>query len=84
MRLAEICRDDLLPVATLLAQEAQVCADVAAELEGQWDNECQNLVAFSLASGIAQLLHLQRACLMECMATEGVVYVGQPATSSAP
>ena len=82
MRLAQICRDDLLPVATLLAQEAQVCADVSAELAGGWDNESQNLVAFSMASGIAQILHLQRACLLECMATEGVVYVGQPATSS--
>ena len=82
MALADICRDHLLPIAATLAQEAQVCADMSAELEGQWDNECQNLVAFSLASGIAQILHLQRACLMETLSADGVVYVGQPATSS--
>lgn len=80
MRLADICRDDLLPVAATLAQEAEVCAAMCEELDGQWNNECSVLMSFTLSSGIAQILHLQRACLLECMAAEGVVYVGQPVT----
>ena len=77
MRLADICRDDLLPVAATLAQEAEVCAAVSDELQGQWNNETSALVAFTYASGIAQLLHAQRALLLETLSTEGVFHVMQ-------
>ena len=85
MRLADVCRDDLLPLAAVLAQEVELCAAMADELQGQWNNETNALLCCTLAGGIAQILQLQRACLIESLNTEGVVYVSsidaQPETT---
>lgn len=70
MRLEATFREDLLPVAATLSQEAELCAVIAGELNGGWDNETSALVSFTMASGIAQVLHAQRALLLEVLNTE--------------
>ena len=70
MPLEAIFRDDLLPIATTLADEAQLCCAIATEADGKWSQETSELVAFTLSSGMAQILHAQRAILLEVFQTE--------------
>ena len=70
MRLEATFREDLLPVAATLSQEVELCAVIAEELNGGWHNEASALVAFTMASGIAQVLHAQRALLLEVLDAE--------------
>lgn len=70
MTLANTCRDDLLPIAETISQEIELCCAMAEELNGQWNNETNQLLAFTLSSGISQLLHLQRAIQLEILEAE--------------
>lgn len=70
MTLEAAFREDLLPVAATLSQEAEVCCAVTAEIAGQWTQETSKLVAFTYSSGIAQVLHAQRALLLEILDAE--------------
>ena len=70
MSLQSVFQDDLLPIASTIAQEIELCCLMADEVQGQWNNETNALLSFTLASGVAQLLHLQRACLLETLQSE--------------
>lgn len=67
MPLTSAFAQDLEPIAATLAQEAVICAALASEQDGCWEEGSERLVAFSYASGISQLLHCQRALLLEIL-----------------
>ena len=69
MDLGAACRE-LEPIAAVLVAEADLCAQIAAGVGGQWDNELQQLTAVSMAGGIAQIYQLLRPLQMEAIAME--------------
>ncbi len=70
MTLADVCSQDLEPIAGTLAKEAQICAVLASQQLETWDPEASQLIANTYSSGISQLLHFQRALLLEAIAME--------------
>lgn len=70
MSLQSVFQNDLLPIASTIAQEIELCCLMADEVQGRWNHETNALLSFTLASGIAQTLHLQRACLLEVLEAE--------------
>jgi hypothetical protein len=69
MDLGAACKQ-LLPISAVLVAEADLCAQIAAGVEGEWDNELQQLTAVSFAGGIAQIYQMLRPLQMECLALE--------------
>ena len=59
MALEDACKQ-LMPISAVLVAEADLCAQIAAGVDGQWDNELQQLTAVSMAGGIAQIYQLLR------------------------
>ena len=70
MNLAAACSQDLEPIAATLFKESQICAVLASEQGDAWEEDSERLVAFTYSSGISQVLHLQRALLLEAIAME--------------
>ena len=70
MHLAAVCRTDLEPIAATLAKESVICAVLASEQGETWDPEASQLIANTYSSGLSQVLHLQRALLLEALALE--------------
>ena len=69
MALEDACRE-LEPIAAVLVAEADLCAQIAAGVDGGWDNELSTLSARTMASGIAQWATLLRPLQMEAIAME--------------
>lgn len=67
MLLASAFAQDLEPIAATLAQETVICASLASEQNGCWEEGSERLVAFTYSSGIAQILHAQRCLLLETL-----------------
>lgn len=67
MPLTSAFAQDLEPIAATLAQEAVICAVLASEQDGCWEEDSERLVAFTYSSGIAQILHAQRCLLLETL-----------------
>ena len=70
MHLAAVCSQDLEPIAATLFKEAQICATLASQQLETWDPEASQLIANTYSSGLSQVLHLQRALLLEALALE--------------
>ena len=70
MPLGDTLRRDLLPIAETIAKEAALSSELAKTLEQHWTPEHESLVAFTLASGISQLLHFERLLRLECLEQE--------------
>ena len=69
MHLAAAC-SDLENIAATLFKESVICAVLASEQGDAWEEDSERLVAFTYSSGISQVLHLQRALLLEAIAME--------------
>ena len=84
MTLPAILRE-LAATADLIAREAELCERLGQSIKGAYNNEQQKLVACTYASGIAQILHCQRALLGEVLDVEMAAArsaVGMRATSN--
>ena len=69
MDLGAACRE-LEPIAAVLTAEADLCAQIAAGVNGQWDNELTMLTARTMSAGIAQLSQLLPVLTCEAIAME--------------
>ena len=69
MPLAAAC-SDLENIAATLFKEAQICATLASEQGDAWEEDSERLVAFTYSSGISQLIHFQRALMLEALNLE--------------
>ena len=69
MPLAAAC-SDLENIAATLFKESEICAVLASQQLETWDPEAEQLIANTYSSGMSQVLHLQRALLLEALALE--------------
>ena len=70
MTLASVCSQDLEPVAATIAKEAVICATLASQQGDAWEEDSERMVAFTYSSGVGQLIHFQRALLLEALDLE--------------
>ena len=70
MTLAAVCSQDLEPIAATLAKESMICAVLASQQCEVWEEDSERLVAFTYSSGLSQLIHFQRALLLEALDLE--------------
>jgi hypothetical protein len=69
MHLAAAC-SDLEPIAATIAKESVICAVLASQQLETWDPEASQLIANTYSSGLSQVLHFQRALMLEALALE--------------
>ncbi len=70
MTLADAFCKDLSPIAGAIHKEAVLCAQLASEQAGFWEEDSERMVSFTYASGVGQIIHLQRALLLEALDLE--------------
>jgi hypothetical protein len=62
--------EQLEPIAAVLVAEADLCSQIAAGVDGQWDNELSVLTARTMSAGIAQLYQLLPVLTCEAIELE--------------
>ena len=70
MTFQDACSQDLEPFAATIAKESLICAQLASEQAGAWEEDCEKLVSFTYASGVAQVAHMLRLLQLEAIAME--------------
>ena len=69
MALEDACAQ-LEQISAVLVAEASLCQQIAAGVNGGWDNELSTLSARTMAAGIAQWATLLRPLQMEALELE--------------
>ena len=70
MTFQDACSQDLEPFAATIAKESLICTQLASDQAKAWEEDCERLVSFTYASGVAQVAHMLRLLQLEALDLE--------------